>query len=306
MKTAKLLPAILVASMLCAVGASAQNPPATIGTYYENVNETIYQTKGLKMKLYVAPDPIYSPNFVTTGSINAESRWRWEDGATWSGSGTALKDWSNDNWVEIIPSSNMTIQVKERFGAAGCESNAATTKSIVAVDNPNANGILVENASEWIVDGSTYTKCQNSASASLSVNLKELTENGAPDNLKEYGVTYTISYSTADVNGNWSSSTTETTVTSDVLKTWPFSIDVSMKTNSGGAVVPTRYTIEFVDGTLQSKISRVSAKRAFIAGGGSDLSAVSYQTYHMTGETLIINLYPIPTTGPIYHIPNAF
>lgn len=303
MKTAKLLPSIFVAAMLCAAGVSAQTNPAGIPSQYVQNTETIFQTKGKKMRLYVAPDPLYSPS-----AINAESRWRWEDGTAWAGSGAALKDWSNENWVEITPTANMNIHVKERFGAMGCESSDATTKNVVAVDAPTYTSIVVDNSSsEWLVSGSTYTKCQNTVDASVSVKLDGLSENGLTDDaLKLYGLTYTVEYQTADNAGVWSSSVVVSNVANDVLQSFPLSINVAMKTNSGGAVVPTRYKIKFIENTLQSKISRVSDKRAFIADGGTDMSAVTYSTFTAPGAELEINIYPVPTTGPIYHIPNNF
>ena len=300
MKTAKLLPAILLASLLCAIGASAQSRPESIPTPYDEVDEKIYQTKGKNMRLYVAPDPLYSPS-----ALNTESKWRWEIGSTW-GSGTLRKDWTNENWVEVAPTADMTIQVKERFGAAGCESSSPTTKQIVAVDAPFFSSFGVENASEWIVEANNYTKCQNTPDATVSISLVGLTEAGLDaTELMQYGLTYTVACQTADNTGLFGSANVEQSVTSDILKSVPFTINIPMKTNSGGVVVPTRYTIVFMKETLQSKISRLSDKREHLVTN-NDLSGISYTSYPSPGVTLVFNLNPIPTTGPIYHIPNNF
>lgn len=311
MKTINLLKAaMLCIATLCAAGAMAQTPTQILGVY-ENVDEIIYQTTDKKLRLYVAPDPLYSPGYDATDNsgINGQSEWRWEK-AGWTGTSNEIKPWTNENWLEMPVTESLTIHVKERFGTAGCESSAATTKQIIAVGKPYGSvGNLTMTG--WTPDGTnTWFICNAANSIEVKIPIS-ITENSAPDAAKVYGITYTTELFECDNSGVWTSKGNQSTLSADakdlglVLTGGELSLTLNMLLASGNTPVRTKYEVTFTDNSLQSKISQLSDYREHVAGGGTG-TPTSYSPYSFTGGTYTFILNPLPKTGPIYHIPNNF
>ena len=103
--------AFFAMAMMIFSGSYAQNPGSILDDY-EDVAETIYQTVNVGLTLYVAPDPVYHPDYVTAyvggdsplnAGLNGISEWRWMHTAWDAGDDTNLqKDWSTENWV-VLP-----------------------------------------------------------------------------------------------------------------------------------------------------------------------------------------------------------
>lgn len=315
MKTINLLKAaMLCIATLCAAGAMAQTPTQILGVY-ENVDEIIYQTTDKKLRLYVAPDPLYSPGYDATDNsgINGQSEWRWEK-AGWTGTSNEIKPWTNENWLEMPVTESLTIHVKERFGTAGCEGSTATTKQIIAVGKPSATfGTLTMTG--WEDEGSnTWSKCSNGDDVIVKIPIN-ITESSAHINARTYGTTYTTTLYEVDNAGNWKPNGTPQSTLSADASTLAITVDnntnngeisftLPMLKASGSTPVRTKYVIEF-EGKLQSKITQLSDYRAYVAGGGTGNPA-TYTSYDFPGSTFTFILNPLPKTGPIYHIPNNF
>ena len=80
MRTKNLLKlAFTMVAMLTITGAMAQSYPANIATNYVSAGEATYQTTGYGLRLYVAPDPAYSPDYDGSdpADINGASYFVW-------------------------------------------------------------------------------------------------------------------------------------------------------------------------------------------------------------------------------------
>jgi len=127
--------------------ASATQPQAdfavTLTAYSETNTTDMYQTAGTTFRLYVKPDPLYSPDYASDGSgINALSAWTWTlNGATQTATapvtdGVAIAQ----NYVELTAGAagtNTTISVAESFNA-GCVDDGTEDQVINFVARPTA------------------------------------------------------------------------------------------------------------------------------------------------------------------------
>jgi hypothetical protein len=317
--------AFTMLAVMMFTGAMAQTYKATIATDYENVAETIYQTVGLGMRLYVHPDPAYSPNFVAAETVNPTSEWRWEYGGTAWGTGTTqLKDWTAaQNYVDLTPSTgigatantSVVVRVLERYGASGCEPAGAThkTKTIKGVAVPSAD-IEVNTfsvAANWTdlnSDGLTYTTCSSTpGTVTLNVNFTELGNDVTAYQNYTFGLTKTVT--TYEASGAIATGPTAnaTYVEKNIAQTLTGVTDalVMTHTTAGGSIdlavsgKRTVYEFELTASSIGSFVSRISNYRST----GNDATYPWY-TGATTKLTFIINLPPV--TGPIYHIPNSF
>lgn len=301
------------------VGANAQTYPAAIRTDYVNVDETIYQTVGFKLTLYAAPDPLYHPSYnaVTNTGFNTMSQWQWVyDGADFA-DGTLLKLWTTgENYVEILPAnlptagSTRIFRVKERFNVAGaCESATEQSRTVAVVAAPVITAFAGTNFStSWtqVTAGTEYSYCGEDLTDNLSITL---TETGSLEALQAY--TYGITVKRTAYDGNMTAITLQEDI--DVTATLGKTADLdamitglshtfttpALKMYEASSVkYATKYVFNVTANSLTSKISRLSHKRAGIAAN------VPFDNVPAT--TVTYWLYPTPTTGPIYHIPNNF
>lgn len=301
------------------VGANAQDP-AAIRTDYVNVDETIYQTEGFKLTLYAAPDPLYHPSYdaVTNTGFNTMSQWQWVyDGTDFSTGSTVLKAWTTgENYVEILPAnlpaagSTRIFRVKERFNVAGaCESATEQFRTVAVVAAPVITAFAGTNVStSWtqVTAGTEYSYCGEGLGDNLSITL---TENGSDATLREY--TYGITALRTAYDGNMTAITgqEDIDVTSTLGKTadlgamiaglsHTFTTPALNMYEASSVKYATKYVFNVTANSLTSKISRLSHKRADIA--------VNVPFNNVPATTVTYWLYPTPTTGPIYHIPNNF
>lgn len=319
MKTNRLLTTmLLMAATFCASEAMAQTPQYKdkIHGIYENPTgePIIYHTTGKKLTLYAHPDPVYSPSYNNTNNtnINPQSQWRWVTGASWTGD--ELKDWTNENFVELTVAGSTTVYVKERFGTAGCEPADAQTKQIVAVGVPSiADGGITSNAVAAGFthnSGDEYQICANPTNN--VVFTLNITETNAEANMNKYGINLSVQSETMDNSAAWGNLQDEGTLSKSNEVTGGLSnfftgntitidaANLAMK-KSSGKDQPTRYTFTFAANSLRTQTSVLSDYRENPA-----ISATAYTAYTSPSATFTFIIAPAPTTGPIYHIPNSF
>ena len=298
--------ALSVVAVFVYVGAMAQTYPAVIQTdYVQTGAETTYQTTGYGLRLYVAPDPAYSPSYTggATG-INPSSWWLWsiDNFAT-----APLKD-AQENWIAIpagsLPAvgSITTYYVKERIGAAGCVDASPINQVITVTGAPSAD-IIGVGTGTWIdlnADKLTFMMCQENVTDNITVTFTEPSLPGASGfNKYTYGLTQTRTSYNADGTINTTEvSTTPVTPSSAVasMVASPVTYTTANMTYLGG--LRTKYEFTLTPSTIGSQISRISQYRA------NSAAAYAYYTGAVTKVTYWLNL--VPTTGPIYHIPNNF
>lgn len=297
--------------------------PATIkhtpDTYnYTNTNETIYQTTGFGLTLYVAPDPVYSPLYDGSGArganVASQSQWRWVYGVDFA-TGTQVKDWANENWVTLVAGdlptagNTRTFWVAERFGAAGCF-GTAQSRTVSVVGEPSITAFAGQNTGNvWtqVTAGTEYRYCGENVRDDISITLAESSSLAAMQNYT-YGIT--VLRTAYDGNLNPLTGQSDVDVTATYGKTANLSAMVNglsqtfnmnaanlvMYTNSGNKYA-TKYVFSLTPNSLYSTTSRVSQARAGVAISGFN---------NLVATTVTYWLFPTPTTGPIYHIANSY
>ncbi|HCT29666.1 MAG TPA: hypothetical protein DIW31_02780 [Bacteroidales bacterium] len=313
--------ALTLVAIFAIMGAQAQTYPAAIQdpahanalNYVQNT-ETTYQTTGLGLTLYVAPDPVYSPLYNGVGSvgINASSQWRWVWGADFA-TGTQIKDWTTlENYCAIpagiLPAagSTLSVWVAERQAAA-CADATGRNHIITVLPRPTAILDGANTNTDWSVAATNvFYRCGDGYVDNL---IPTFTEAGAP--YDAYAYTITVTRTGFDATGAIVVPQTDVTATFGaplnrlatvgaggfVASTTQALIPSNMVyVQNVGVNVRTRYT--FTLATVASRASTLSYYRAnianaFYAEGGADDVVVYW-----------LNLPPV--TGPIYHIPNSF
>lgn len=304
-----------LAAVMFSFGVMAQSYPAQInhagdvGNYTNVPAETILHTTGLGLKLYVAPDPIYSPSYTGTSAadLNANSEWRWVFGADYA-TGTQIKNFANENWVELtagdIPAvgTSRTFWVLERFGALGCvDPLSATSKILTTTGEPDATMVGANTGAVWtpMTAGLEFYRCGDGHTDNLTLTFSETSST-----VNEYAYSITATTTGYDIDGNIIVATAPAAghaiTVAPAIGTFVASpatavIPAMTFVQDGGNNVRTRY--QFTLSEVGSRISALSHFRAGIANALYAPTAPQVVTYWL-------NLPPV--TGPIYHIPNNY
>lgn len=314
------------AAVMFSFGVMAQYPTPikhTVDNYnYTSVNETIYQTTGLGLTLYVAPDPVYSPSYDGTGArgtnLGTQSQWQWvfsatsfDDGVT---AGDIVKAWANENWVELastdLPAFNnsRTFWVKERLGAAGCASSTEQSRTVAVVDEPRITAFAGQNTgSVWqqVTAGTEYRYCGEGVRDNIAITLTETGLTDAALQAYTYGISVAmtaydgslVQIATSDATATYGQTANLASMIATQSHTFNMNTTNLNMYTVGAAKYITKYVFSLTANSLTSRISRVSNERA--SGANSPYN-------NLVATTVTYWLYPTPTTGPIYHIPNAY
>ena len=335
MRTKNLLKlAFTMMAMFVITGAMAQTYPTPLNhtedTYdYTVVDETIYQTTGYGLTLYVAPDPAYSPDYDGTGArgtdLNATSQWRWVyDAAAYDDGGTEteVKTWANENWVTIaaggLPAAGNSriFFVLERFGAAGClpADATATQKTVAVLAAPDATMVGANTGSDWEVETAdrVFYRCGEGYVDNLTLTF---TEAGTPIPTYVWDITATVEgfdANDASVGAAVAAGAQKIVTVADITAVangdfiatggdnWNPEIPAVMNFlthDFGAGAVNVRTKYVFTLNNIASRISAISQKRAGVATAYFAPTVAQTVTYWL-------NLPPV--TGPIYHIPNNY
>lgn len=290
-------------TMFVFLGSMSQTYPLAIETDYEDVTETVYQTVGKDFRLYVAPDPVYSPDYDGTDAadINTSSEWSWVTGADFA-TGTEIKPWTDENYVEIPDPEvgTITYWVSERFNAL-CNDPIGQSKIVTVVAAPEME----------ISTADATTACGDQPAATISLSITE----DVPFAFATYAFSVTETVETwEDINGTGSTNISTNATFVDAPTTGKIA-------PSGGDTQP-NYVHEFTTSALNLDASGKITVYTYTLGGPSDLStdgvvsAISEKSDYLGGTVLTHAfgtkttwqsiIVPEPTTGPIYHIPNDY
>lgn len=269
---------------------------------YDNVAETVYQTAGKNFRLYVEPDVIYSPNYNSGAGwvLGTNARWTW----TYTGlTGTPVSSSAqNQNWVEFTNPAvgTYSIGVVETNTIVSCD-DGGVTKTVEVIAAPTAA----------ITTADPAQACGNQSAMAVQI---QFTEN-VPTTWASYAFAVNETVENIDVsdvviglalvNDN-SFVNYQTSGKLNALGgtqpnyTWSFNTSALTVQNN----LRTRYTYTLIKASdapaaaLDGVISAISQKSDYVGG--------VVQTHAFGDNQIVIIVNPVPTTGPIYHIPNNF
>jgi hypothetical protein len=283
---------------------SANGMFGQILTDYQNVAENSYQTAGMTFRLYVLPDPIYSPLYVaaTNTGIDASARWTWTYAGIVTGA-PATGVATNQNYVEFtspVVGGPFTIGVTESNTLGGCA--GAVVNQVVNVIAPPTAVIFTADPAQAcgnqaaMAVAMTFTENVPAAFASYAFVVDELVENIDPSNT----VLGTVSHNATFVNFPTGGKLKAPALTGAVSP-YGYSFNTSALAVAGAKRTRYTYTLKSAAGvTGTGVVSAISQK--------SDYLTLPVITGYAFGAktTFVAIVNPAPVTGPIYHIPNSF
>lgn len=297
--------ALVAVAMFVFAGLNAQ-----ILTNYENVSETVYQTAGKTFRVYVQPDPVYSPSYVaaTNLGIGAAARWTWNLGgltavAPWTDNTTAIPQ----NFVEISApaAGSYTISVAESTTIGiGCPDITPVTRDFVVIAAPTATITTVDPAQACgdqaaVPVAMTFTEAVPAAFAGYAFAVEEVVQTIDPSDVVLTTVRTVANFVTYTTAAKLNTGNALTGAASP----YGFSFNTAALVVEGGN--RTRYTYTLRKATdapgaaAEGVISAISEKSDFVGG-----TVLTHPFGAKTTYVAIVN--PAPSTGPIYHIPNNY
>ncbi len=324
--------AFVVIAMFIFAGANAQ----ILVNYSQDNTTTTYQTAGKSFRLYVMPDPIYSPapgyDAATNVGYNVDSRWTWVyaglTGAPLTGAASA------NNWVTFTnpAAGNYSVTVAESNNVTGCVDGTPITQVIEVINAPLAIiGGSTANVNYTWTGASPYTDCLPGTTGTETITVTITEDADLPVAFRSYALAITQSVgnvlpdlATADgapVVTTWDYPTSNKLKTGRVPAipgghTWtPNDVGVATSTYTfptptlaviGGK--PTRYTFSIAQasdaGATVGIVSAVSQKSDFDFLTNAAGTIVPNAYVGVTSISYIV--LPAPVTGPIYHISNTY
>jgi len=320
--------AFTMLAMVFMTGVMAQtinhDDDVATGTNYVEAGDTItYQTENFDLRLYVLPDAVYNTDYNGTGvagtGLSSTSRWRWVYGASYEWlvddadgtPATEVKDTTKQNWVDLVAGTHFpaagasrlfwVLETNTNFGCEG----SATSHELFVVGTPTADivGRGDDGTNTWDVEtaGTQFRRCADGTPIGDTIDIT-FTETGAPAAAQEYTIGLSVEQTALDQNLNPTGTAYDVTGTYGKTAA-PTSLAPGLTqthTVPGlpliSANTPTRYTFSITANSIYSMISKTSQLRAGAAEAGFTGAAT----------TITYTILPAPTTGPIYHIPNAF
>jgi hypothetical protein len=307
---------------------------AITGGYSQAVTTT-YQTIGKDFRLYVAPDPIYSPGYNgagTTATISPNSTWTWTYATLTGVPATTVPSAAQTNWVEFTGSATTTavipVSVVENNSLSGCASSTPVVQNVQFVNTPDATVSVPALSAYWTntaTVGQTITSraCVSAITGTETVRATITEDANIPTAFRAYSfkIVQTIQNLTSDLSG------TDGAAASIDL------VDYTLAAKLGGSGVvpgthswtvatgfytfptatlavtngkPTRYTYSIQpSGTAIGIVSAISQKSDALENlGGTVANGYAYGLAGVVNYAFIV--LPSPVTGPIYHISNSF
>lgn len=316
------------AAVMFSFGVMAQNPPSPYVRYDSNVTapDTVdyvtFKTGGTTMGYYALPDPVYHPTYVGSGTLTGGFIWNWTNPVN-PGSPATFNKTGAANYVEITypAAGNYVINVAEQApaGFGNCADPTATVMNVSVIAPPTFT----------ISAPALSLTCGDQPQQTISVAIVE----NVPANWAAYAFQVTKEIDEIDLSDVEINNGPETVIydfatntpTNPKLKTpalggtspnftWSFTTDF-LTVNNGHR---TRYVYRFKKATdapgtaAHGVISAITQKSDYILPGISNLNTYPFTAGNaqvvITGGvaeiTYIVN--PVPSTGPIYHIPNQY
>lgn len=296
---------VLAIALLTANGIFAQ-----ILTDYKNLPvEVSYQTAGKAFRLYVLPDPIYSPSYVaatnTNVDLSAKFAWDYPAGLT---SLTAAITPQALNYIEftnpIVNAVALTVRVQESNTVAVC-TGAWVPQDVMIVAAPTA---------QFATADITTGLCGDQPLQVLSVAISE----DVPVAMASYAFAVT---EIVDNINNAGAVTGNVTLSHKVVD---FTLAPKLKsTTPGFGGAQPNYTYGFNSAILtvanakRTQYTYTLTSPTGMTTGAGIVSAISQKSDYLTPgtvtgyafgakTTVVFIVNPAPVTGPIYHIINGY
>lgn len=324
--TQRLLATFAVA-MFFVGGVMAQIP----ADYSETQTEINYQTAGKDFRLYVAPDPIYSPNYVGSGTLNADARWTWTYTGLTGNPATATA--TIQNWIDFTSpvEGNYSVVTVESNATTSCVDGIGTTQVVEVVAAPTAvmgGGSIGAAGYTWTtLAGPIYRSCASATPGTETVTVNITEDADLPEALRGYAFTVT------EVVGNVTAA--DLTVADGAPATNATFVDypLSSKLKTGNVNVTATHTFDVATGEFTFPTSSLVVTNSkptryeYVLTGVSDgptttgiVSAISQKSDYdaATATTTVVEhafgtavkvtylVLPLPNTGDIYHISNTY
>ncbi len=313
-----------LAILMFTFGVMAQNPPSPYVRYDSNVTApdttdyVTFKTGGTTMGYYALPDPVYHPTYVSTGTLTGGFVWNWTN-PTHPGTAATFNKPGAANYVEITytVAGNYVINVAEQApaGFGSCADPIPTVMNVSVIAPPTFT----------ISAPALASTCGDQAAQIISVAIVE----NVPANWAAYAFQVTKEIDEIDPSGTVLNDGPETVIndftTNAKLKTptlvgtspnftWSVNTD-PLIVNNGHR---TRYVYRFKKASdapaaaAHGVISAITQKSDYISPGIANLNTYPFASGNaqvvinsgVAEITYIVN--PVPSTGPIYHIPNQY
>lgn len=292
-----------IALVVTAMFMFTSNYAQILTDYSEDETVAMYQTAGRTFRLYVLPDPIYSPSYnaATNANLGANSQWRF----VYTGlTGTPTSNTpAAQNYVEFTnPAVGVyTVDVTELNTLIGCEDATPRTTTINVIAAPSATCATADNT----------TFCGDQSAQSIVLNITE----NVPNALAAYA--FSVEELVEELDG--SGTVINTVSTNNTFVNFTLAAKAKYPANLGGSTPNFTYTFNSSALTISNNNRTrytYTFKKASDAGAIADgiISAISQKSdyiqgltsYAFTDNQVVFIVNPAPVTGPVYHIPNAF
>ena len=273
--------------------------------YSQDETEQMYQTAGRTFRLYVLPDPIYSPSYnaSTNSNLGTNSEWRFVFAGLTASAPVVSNTPVAQNWVEFTNPAvgDYTVDVTERNTLIGCEDATPRTTTIHVIAAPTATCPTA--------DATAF--CGDQAAQSITLNITE----NVPNTLAAYA--FSVEEVVDEIDGSGIVITNVST--NSTFVNFTLAAKAKHPANLGGSTPNFTYTFNSSALTISNNNRTrytYTFKKASDAGAVADgiISAISQKSdyiqgltsYAFTDNQVVFIVNPTPVTGPVYHIPNAF
>lgn len=285
--------------------AGAQAQILTNYVIQTNTGETVDTvTVNSTTRLYVMPDPVYSPSYnaTTNANIGVNETWTWSNGVTKAASG---ENWIEQNWTAT---GTVTVDVVEANTTVSCAGSTSTI-NVEVIDEPTVTYTSVDGSPVFGSAASPFSFCESDGRLTTDYVQAAFTSEIAGN--PSYQIQYTITVDTSSDGGStWSNiaARTQTFAGSSSTQQASNAATLNLTVPTGGFVAianasadqrPTRFTY-----TLNGVNDRISRKSDYLTNNTA--AATAWSWYDTTAETVVIVVNPSPVTGPIYHISNMW
>jgi len=274
--------------------------------YSEDETVEMYQTVGRTFRLYVLPDPIYSPTYdaATNTNLGANSQWKFDYPVAWTGT-PGIGVAADSNWVELTANAVTidTVKAYELNTLIGCEDATPRKTTIHVIAAPVATTPTADNT----------TFCGDQAAQPIVLNITE----NVPNALAAYA--FSVEEVVDSIDGSGASLGNISTNTTFVN----FTLAAKAKSGTSGFTAATpNFTYTFNSSLLTVSNNHrtrytYTFKKASDAGAIADgiISAISQKSDYIQGLTsyafnpdnqVVFIVNPAPVTGPVYHISNDY
>lgn len=261
-------------------------------------------------RLYVMPDPVYSPSYVASTNANLGTNQRWEWYPSADGSGVAIKAAANENWIEYTWGAAPTtypISVIESNSAVSCAGSVSTI-NVEIIAEPTVAYTAADGSGIFGSAGSPFSFCEGDAR--LGTDAVQATFTHGMTGSPSLQVEYTLAVDTShNGGGSWTNipAMTQSYDGASGAQQAVTGTTHNLTAPAGGFVpltdgvdYPTRFTY-----TLTGVNDRITRKCDYLTNSAA--AATAWSWYDTTDlETIVIVVNPTPVTGPIYHISNMW